>query len=86
MLYGELIRLDVFSHDSYLCTLISRGDLESTSSTHSGSENTLSSQSGSGKMDGRNPELLHDTTIEVDLYLFVLGQEMKRFVNANYAV
>ena len=70
MLYGELIRLDVFSHDSYLCTLISRGDLESTSSTHSGSENTLSSQDSSGKLDGRNPELLHETVIEVDVFLY----------------
>lgn len=26
-LFGELIRRDVFSHDAYMCTLISRGDL-----------------------------------------------------------
>lgn len=26
-LFGELIRHDVFSHDAYMCTLISRGDL-----------------------------------------------------------
>lgn len=24
-LFGELIRRDVFSHDAYMCTLISRG-------------------------------------------------------------
>jgi mediator of RNA polymerase II transcription subunit 12 len=30
MLYCELIRHDVFSHDSYMCTLISRGDLSSS--------------------------------------------------------
>lgn len=28
-LFGELIRHDVFSHDTYMCTLISRGDLQS---------------------------------------------------------
>ncbi|XP_048481682.1 mediator of RNA polymerase II transcription subunit 12 isoform X3 [Plutella xylostella] len=28
-LFGELIRRDVFSHDAYMCTLISRGDLVS---------------------------------------------------------
>ena len=27
LLFSELIRQDVFSHDSYMCTLISRGDL-----------------------------------------------------------
>lgn len=26
-LFAELIRRDVFSHDAYMCTLISRGDL-----------------------------------------------------------
>lgn len=29
-LFTELIRNDVFSHDAYMCTLISRGDLQST--------------------------------------------------------
>ena len=74
MLYGELIRLDVFSHNAYLCTLISRGDLESTSSTHSASENTLSSQDGAGRVDCRNQELLHETTIiEVTILDFSLN-------------
>lgn len=27
LLFSELIRQDVFSHDTYMCTLISRGDL-----------------------------------------------------------
>lgn len=26
-LFAELVRRDVFSHDAYMCTLISRGDL-----------------------------------------------------------
>ncbi|XP_014392915.1 PREDICTED: mediator of RNA polymerase II transcription subunit 12-like protein isoform X2 [Myotis brandtii] len=33
LLFCEFIRHDVFSHDAYMCTLISRGDLSVTSST-----------------------------------------------------
>jgi mediator of RNA polymerase II transcription subunit 12 len=35
-LYYELIKHDVFSHDMYMCTLISRGDLLSVTPGHSG--------------------------------------------------
>lgn len=74
MLYAELIRHDVFSHNAYLCTLISRGDLESTSSTHSASENILSSHDGVGKVDGRNQEMLHETIIEVKTFISFTGK------------
>ena len=30
LLFGELIRSEVFSHNAYMCTLISRGDLQPT--------------------------------------------------------
>ena len=30
LLFGELIRNDVFSHNSYMCSLIARGDLQPT--------------------------------------------------------
>nr|KAF6478103.1 mediator complex subunit 12L [Molossus molossus] len=33
LLFCEFIRLDVFSHDAYMCTLISRGDLAVAAST-----------------------------------------------------
>ncbi|VTJ73712.1 Hypothetical predicted protein [Marmota monax] len=33
LLFCEFIRHDVFSHDAYMCTLISRGDLSITAST-----------------------------------------------------
>lgn len=33
LLFCEFIRHDVFSHDAYMCTLISRGDLSVTAST-----------------------------------------------------
>ncbi|OBS69754.1 hypothetical protein A6R68_01706, partial [Neotoma lepida] len=32
LLFCEFIRHDVFSHDAYMCTLISRGDLSITAS------------------------------------------------------
>lgn len=32
LLFCEFIRHDVFSHDAYMCTLISRGDLSATAS------------------------------------------------------
>lgn len=34
-LFTELIRHEVFSHDVYVCTLISRGDLQSSSNWNS---------------------------------------------------
>ena len=43
-LFAELVRNDVFSHDLYMCTLISRGDLDEMTSRRS-SANT---PSGSG--------------------------------------
>uniref|UniRef100_A0A8C6Y1A0 Mediator complex subunit 12L n=1 Tax=Naja naja TaxID=35670 RepID=A0A8C6Y1A0_NAJNA len=33
LLFGEFIRHDVFSHDAYMCTLISRGDLSVTAAS-----------------------------------------------------
>ncbi|KAM3835504.1 LOW QUALITY PROTEIN: mediator of RNA polymerase II transcription subunit 12-like protein [Vipera latastei] len=33
LLFGEFIRHDVFSHDAYMCTLISRGDLSVTATS-----------------------------------------------------
>ncbi|KAM6443083.1 mediator of RNA polymerase II transcription subunit 12-like protein isoform 4-T4 [Liasis olivaceus] len=35
LLFGEFIRHDVFSHDAYMCTLISRGDLSVTAASRS---------------------------------------------------
>lgn len=32
LLFAEMIRQDVFSHDAYMCTLISRGDIASSAS------------------------------------------------------
>nr|DBA26085.1 TPA: hypothetical protein GDO54_010385 [Pyxicephalus adspersus] len=35
LLFCEFIRHDIFSHDAYMCTLISRGDLSSSNRSHS---------------------------------------------------
>nr|XP_009674680.1 PREDICTED: mediator of RNA polymerase II transcription subunit 12-like protein [Struthio camelus australis] len=39
LLFSEFIRHDVFSHDAYMCTLISRGDLSITATTRPRSPN-----------------------------------------------
>lgn len=48
-LFSELIRHDVFSHDAYMCTLISRGDLLT------GSNNLITKQSQSNVISGTGP-------------------------------
>lgn len=35
LMFGEMIRHDLFSHDNYLCTLIRRGDADRTSLSRS---------------------------------------------------
>jgi len=39
LLFSEFTRHDVFSHDAYMCTLISRGDLSITATTRPRSPN-----------------------------------------------
>jgi len=62
-LFSELIRNDVFSHDAYMCTLISRGDLLNPPSTFASnianksippSVTQQSSNSGAGNAGGGN--------------------------------
>ncbi|XP_050541697.1 mediator of RNA polymerase II transcription subunit 12 isoform X2 [Daktulosphaira vitifoliae] len=53
-LFTELIRNDVFSHDAYMCTLISRGDLQSNNggSQHSSNSKPTDTPSGAGSTQG----------------------------------
>lgn len=58
-LFSELIRHDVFSHDAYMCTLISRGDLQTMSnqvqnmnSNLGGVSNKASPHQGAHQMHG----------------------------------
>ena len=66
LLFGELIRHDIFSHDAYICTLISRGDLAMTQPLHTA---TGGANGGGGggveKMDSESvkPEVSGDDGI-----------------------
>ena len=85
MLYGEFIRLDVFSHDTYLCTLISRGDLEPSPAVghrpESGiPENNLTSHEGTGKVESRHQEILLDSSAEVYIYHLFTDTHTHRLV------
>lgn len=55
-LFSELIRHDVFSHDAYMCTLISRGDLLTTSQGPGASYGSKPDTPG----DGRGPQNTND--------------------------
>jgi mediator of RNA polymerase II transcription subunit 12 len=66
-LFAELIRRDVFSHDAYMCTLISRGDLLGHEET---TEVSTSHQS-------------HHTKLEVVFVGFVSKKNCKGFVRTT---
>ena len=57
LLFCEFIRHDVFSHDAYMCTLISRGDLSITASTRP--------RSPAGENADENYPKDHDAKMEV---------------------
>ena len=57
LLFCEFIRHDVFSHDAYMCTLISRGDLSVTASTRP--------RSPAGENADENYPKDHDVKMEV---------------------
>ncbi|XP_030027679.1 mediator of RNA polymerase II transcription subunit 12 isoform X3 [Manduca sexta] len=64
-LFGELIRRDVFSHDAYMCTLISRGDLVSpTEPTSTGGGHTVAPPANS---TGTNHNMDDDIFAGIDL-------------------
>uniref|UniRef100_A0A8C3X6K3 Mediator complex subunit 12L n=1 Tax=Catagonus wagneri TaxID=51154 RepID=A0A8C3X6K3_9CETA len=57
LLFCEFIRHDVFSHDAYMCTLISRGDLSVTASTRP--------RSPAGENADENYPKDHDVKMEI---------------------
>ncbi|CAH2068907.1 unnamed protein product, partial [Iphiclides podalirius] len=63
-LFGELIRRDVFSHDAYMCTLISRGDLISPTEPASSSGHTVAPPANSS---GTNHNMDDDIFAGIDL-------------------
>lgn len=86
-LFSELIRHDIFSHDVYMCTLISRGDLNTggpaTAAAHHPSSNKpatpaesrgVASSSGMQEDDGSLfPGIdLKPTKLEVQVSMFII--------------
>ena len=66
LLFGELIRHDIFSHDAYICTLISRGDLAMTQPLHTATGGaTGGGGAGVEKMDSESvkPEVSGDGVV-----------------------
>lgn len=57
LLFGEFIRHDVFSHDAYMCTLISRGDLSVTAASRA--------RSPTGENMDEHYSKEHDVKLEV---------------------
>uniref|UniRef100_A0A8C4VAF1 Mediator complex subunit 12L n=1 Tax=Falco tinnunculus TaxID=100819 RepID=A0A8C4VAF1_FALTI len=62
LLFSEFTRHDVFSHDAYMCTLISRGDLSITATTRPRSPN--------GETVDEHYSKDHDVKLEVTLHIF----------------
>lgn len=60
LLFSEFTRHDVFSHDAYMCTLISRGDLSITAATRPRSPN--------GEVVDEHYSKDHDVKLEVTLH------------------
>lgn len=72
-LFYELVKHDVFSHDMYMCTLISRGDLLSVTVAHGGTGGVPSSSghhlggpSGSGMSSLTGFKSMNDLRCEMD--------------------
>ncbi|XP_022102013.1 mediator of RNA polymerase II transcription subunit 12-like protein isoform X2 [Acanthaster planci] len=66
LLFSELIRCDVFSHDSYMCTLISRGDLTTSPLPSANSEPPPSSERMEVDPEKRTPSEIKEEPKDMD--------------------
>ncbi|XP_062528646.1 mediator of RNA polymerase II transcription subunit 12 isoform X2 [Bombyx mori] len=66
-LFGELIRRDVFSHDAYMCTLISRGDLISPTEPTSTIGNSIQTVAPPASSSGTNHNVNDEIFAGIDL-------------------
>ncbi|GCC39115.1 hypothetical protein chiPu_0023360, partial [Chiloscyllium punctatum] len=66
LLFCEFIRHDVFSHDAYMCTLISRGDL--TSVTTSARPRSPTIDNSEEQYMKEHDDTLHGVKLEVKRY------------------
>ncbi|XP_063430577.1 mediator of RNA polymerase II transcription subunit 12-like protein isoform X5 [Mytilus trossulus] len=69
MLFCELIRHDVFSHDSYMCTLISRGDLSSSPDLMSSMAESIDISSVKSQNESIRNEPQEDIKIDFDIHM-----------------
>ncbi|KAG5680297.1 hypothetical protein PVAND_009814 [Polypedilum vanderplanki] len=80
-LFSELIRNDVFSHDAYMCTLISRGDLLNPPSTFTSNIVTKSSTNVAQTSSSANAGGDDDFFSEIDFKL--KPPKMEEFDDSN---
>ncbi|KAJ8310216.1 hypothetical protein KUTeg_012081 [Tegillarca granosa] len=67
-LFSELIRHDVFSHDAYMCTLISRGDLMSSPAVMSLSADSIDLYSVKSQDESIKHEHQDDIKVDIDMH------------------
>ena len=71
LLFCELIRHEVFSHDAYMCTLISRGDLVSSPSLPAMSAESLDLLSVKTNPESVKPEVSTEVTLILIFFIHV---------------
>ncbi|KAG4072103.1 hypothetical protein HA402_015602 [Bradysia odoriphaga] len=78
-LFSELIRHDVFSHDAYMCTLISRGDLLTGSCLSM--KNATAISAGTGPVSNKTSP--HNQNQGMDDDMFDFKPKMEEFDDSN---
>lgn len=83
-LFNELIRLDVFSHDAYLCTLISRGDLLTENVAAVTTTTTSAPTVGTGPVSNTTSSPnINQNMDEVDMFGFDIKPKSEEFDDSN---
>lgn len=81
-LFSELIRHDVFSHDAYMCTLISRGDLLTGSSLSI--KNTTAISAGTGPVSNKPSPHNQNQGLDDDMFTGIdFKPKMEEFDDSN---
>lgn len=81
-LFSELIRHDVFSHDAYMCTLISRGDLLTGSSLSM--KNSTGISAGTGPVSNKTSPHNQNQGLDDDMFTGIdFKPKMEEFDDSN---
>ncbi len=81
-LFSELIRHDVFSHDAYMCTLISRGDLLTGSSLSM--KNATAISAGTGAVSNKTSPHNQNQGLDDDMFTGIdFKPKMEEFDDSN---